>query len=96
MSTVTIGILTVSTMLLIPIIGALFKLYGDIRVLRSNDSKYAEYVVDSEKARRSVVSSVAGIKKDIEYIKKDAESNSEFRTLVYEAMLNGVQIKHQA
>lgn len=93
MTTITIGMLTVSAMLMIPIITALFKLYGDIRVLRSNDTKYAEYVVDSEKARHSVVTAVAGIKKDIEYIKKDAESNSEFRSLVYEAMLNNTKIK---
>ncbi len=72
---------------LVPIIGTLVKLYGDIRVLRSNDEKNAAYIIDSEKSRNSVVTSISEIKTVLEFVKKDAEENKEFRTLVYDYMI---------
>ena len=72
---------------LVPIIGTLVKLYGDIRVLRSNDAKNAAYIIDSEKSRNSVVTSISEIKTVLEFVKKDAEENKEFRTLVYDYMI---------
>jgi|TARA_R110001606_G_scaffold1820_4_gene6970 ABC-type multidrug transport system fused ATPase/permease subunit len=72
---------------LVPIIGTLVKLYGDIRVLRYNDEKNAAYIIDSEKSRNSVVTSISEIKTVLEFVKKDAEENKEFRTLVYDYMI---------
>ena len=72
---------------LVPIIGTLVKLYGDIRVLRANDAKNAAYIIDSEKSRNSVVTSISEIKTVLEFVKKDAEENKEFRTLVYDYMI---------
>ena len=94
MNTLTVSIIAIVTAILIPIIASLIKLYGDIRVLRANDTKNSEYVVDSEKARHEVVAAVGGIKKDIEYIKKDVEKNEKFRGIFYDRMLNDSPVKH--
>lgn len=72
---------------LVPIIGTLVKLYGDIRVLQSNDRKNREMLSDVEKSKQSLHKSVNQIQVDLEYIKKDAEENKEFRTLVYDYMI---------
>ena len=72
---------------LVPIIGTLVKLYGDIRVLQSNDRKNREMLNEVEKSKQSLHKSVNQIQVDLEYIKKDAEENKEFRTLVYDYMI---------
>lgn len=73
--------------IMIPVIGTLVKLYGDIRVLQSNDRKNREILSDVEKSKQSLHKSVNQIQVDLEYIKKDAEENKEFRTLVYDFMI---------
>ena len=80
----------------IPVIGALIKLYGDIRVLKSSQDNHTNYIQESEAARHVVVEGVTEMKKDIEYIKMDIEASKAFRKTVYEHLLNDSALKKQA
>lgn len=96
MSVELIAVLVTIGIAFLPVIGALIKLYGDIRVLKSSQDKNDNYIQESEAARHVVVEGVTEMKKDIEYIKLDIEASKAFRKTVYEHILNDSKLKKQA